>query len=199
MDRDQGRRPNRREEILAAALRLFSEHGVQAVSTRQIAAEVGISQPSLYAHFATRNDLIGEVCARAMQQLTARLSAIALEAPTGSRLEAGARAYIQFALERPDAYRVAFMLEDTAVELDDGGPGDALAAGLEAFGLHHRLVVEDLGPGRSDEEITIVSQSLWASLHGLASLLIARPMFPWADQRRLIDHHIATALAAARL
>lgn len=201
MDGDQGRRPGRREEILAAALRLFSEHGVEAVTTRQIAAEVGISQPSLYAHFATKQDLLGEVCARAFQQLSARLSAIS-EGPAdasggGSRLEAGARAYIQFALERPDAYRVAFMLQDPAparASQDHMG----LAAGLQAFALHHQIVVEELGEGRSPEEITIISQSLWASLHGLASLLIARPTFPWADQTRLIDHHVLSVVGASR-
>lgn len=192
-----GRTSSRKEAILAAALRLFSEHGVEAVSTRQIAAAVGISQPSLYAHFATKHDLVAEVCARAFRQLAARLESISSDLGGRSRLEISARAYIDFALEQPDAYRVAFMLEEPGRDRALQNPGPVMSAGLETFGHHHRIVVDELGPGRSEQEIMIVSQSLWASLHGLASLLIARPTFPWADRDRLIDHHVRAAIEAA--
>ena len=39
----KGQGAERREEILAAALKLFTEFGLYAVSTRQIAQAVGIS------------------------------------------------------------------------------------------------------------------------------------------------------------
>lgn len=194
----EGRPPGRRDLILEAALRLFGEHGVEAVSTRQIAAAVGISQPSLYAHFATKHDLVAEVCARAFRQLAARLHAISSELRGRPRLEAAARAYIDFALEQPNAYRVAFMMEEPPRTPAADGPGLVIAAGLETFALHHAIVVEELGADRSDADIAIVSQSLWASLHGLASLLIARPSFPWADRERLIGHHVDAAIRAAR-
>ena len=44
----------RREEILRAARELFLEHGVEGVSTRQIAARVGISQTALYVYLRAR-------------------------------------------------------------------------------------------------------------------------------------------------
>ena len=49
----KGAGPERREEILAAALRLFGQYGLYGVSTRQIAQAVGVSQPTLYAYFAS--------------------------------------------------------------------------------------------------------------------------------------------------
>ncbi|MCA6289859.1 MAG: TetR family transcriptional regulator, partial [Phenylobacterium sp.] len=65
-----------RDEILDAALRLFSEHGVMGVSTRQIAGRVGISQPALYAHFRNRDDLLAELCERAFSELEQRLNTL---------------------------------------------------------------------------------------------------------------------------
>jgi AcrR family transcriptional regulator len=41
--------------ILQAAHRPFMEQGYRAVSTRQIAAACGITQPALYRHFATQS------------------------------------------------------------------------------------------------------------------------------------------------
>ena len=63
----------RREQILDQALALISEQGVHAVSTRKIAAAVGITQPSLYAFFPTRQALVAEVSRRAFSALSARM------------------------------------------------------------------------------------------------------------------------------
>lgn len=35
------------------------------------------------------------------------------------------------------------------------------------------------------------AQVLWAGLHGLVALLIARPEFPWVDREKLIATHVA--------
>lgn len=48
---------DRRAGIVAAAIRLFSERGFRGVTTRELAAEVGVSEPVLYQHFATKRDL----------------------------------------------------------------------------------------------------------------------------------------------
>src|SRR5690349_3359337 len=60
---DQRRAANEaeREEtaklILQAARQLFMAHGYRAVSTRQVAEAVGLTQPALYHHFATKEEL----------------------------------------------------------------------------------------------------------------------------------------------
>ena len=50
-----------KERIKREAMRLFVEHGVDAVSMRDIADAVGMKAPSLYAHFRSREDLIGDL------------------------------------------------------------------------------------------------------------------------------------------
>lgn len=52
---------SRRDGIKAAATRLFEERGVEAVSVREIAAACGMAPPNLYAHFAGKAALAGEI------------------------------------------------------------------------------------------------------------------------------------------
>lgn len=49
---------SRREALLAAAIRLFGEHGYPAVGLGDIGAAAGIAGPSVYRHFATKTDLL---------------------------------------------------------------------------------------------------------------------------------------------
>jgi AcrR family transcriptional regulator len=178
----------RREEILAAALRLFAQQGMASVTTRAIARAVGISQPSLYAHFASAGEIGDELCRRGFEGLQARFAAVlrAGGAP-GERLRALGRAYVDFALDQPDLYRIAFMLEDP----NCAKPGEidaAMSAGLNAFGGLRALIAELRGA--DDGETDALAQSVWASVHGLVALLLARPGFPWVAREALIGLHL---------
>lgn len=178
---------SRREEILDHAQRLFAAHGVHSVSTRQIADAVGISQPSLYAHFPSKADIMEEVSARAFERV--RLAGSTAEHAAGDPVEAMIRAYVEFGLAEPDAYRIAFMIEglyDAAgdVKLEAGKKG----AANQAFDALRSVVADRLGPANSD--VDVAAQSLWASMHGLVALLLARGGFPWVERSRLIDWHV---------
>ncbi|RKT11794.1 TetR family transcriptional regulator [Streptomyces sp. 1114.5] len=50
-----------RERIVAAALRLIDDEGLDALSTRRLAGELSVSGPSLYNHFATKDELLDAV------------------------------------------------------------------------------------------------------------------------------------------
>lgn len=47
-----------RERIVTTALALIDSEGLQAVSTRRLAAELGVSGPSLYNHFKTKDEIL---------------------------------------------------------------------------------------------------------------------------------------------
>jgi AcrR family transcriptional regulator len=187
----------RREEILAAALKLFGEHGMQAVTTRQIAAAVGISQPSLYAFFPNKQALEAEVCTRAFEELTSQITAgLAALKRGGSDICKLGRIYVDFGLAHPDAYRLAFMVEKPdLVPAVSGGDDPVLSAGLKAFYLLREAVRLTVGKDLPPQELELLAQSLWAALHGLVSLLLARPNFPWRKRNRLIEFHINRVFA----
>lgn len=189
----KGRGGERREEILEHAQRLFAAHGVHSVSTRQIAEAVGISQPTLYAYFPRKADIMEEVSARAFQKVS-EMSARVRQEDGGDPLEASIRAYIDFGLAHPEAYRIAFMIEG----LDDPclTPDDYRAksqAATRAFDGLRSVVADRLG--HAHPEVEVASQSLWAAMHGLVSLLLARSGFPWVHRERLIDRHVCALLA----
>ena len=192
----RARGSQRRDQILDVALRLFAQKGMAHVTTRQIAQAVGISQPSLYAHFRNADEIGAELCARAFETLTARMAQCA-HAPLEphARLAQMGRAYIEFGLDNPDMYRVAFMLEDmkpceAELTIIDGEPSDpVLAAGLRCFSVMHEVVASILPD--DPEQALLTAQLVWAHVHGLVSLLIARPEFPWGQREALIDAHVA--------
>src|SRR5579859_2732657 len=75
----------RADLIRAAARRHFAEHGFDAASMREIAADAGITIATLYFHCATKEQLLFDVLERAMDRLSAALSAALTSAgPTWS-------------------------------------------------------------------------------------------------------------------
>ncbi len=190
----KGHGAERREEILDAALALFSEQGVHAVSTRQIAAKAGISQPALYAYFATKDDMAAELCVRAFAILIERMRAERVRgALTVGNFERSLRVYVDFGMERPNAYRVAFMIEKSQHgEFLEKAGSRPMVVGLEAFELFRDMIGEYQSAGLTVlDDTLLITQTLWAGLHGLVSLLIARPEFPWIEREALINAHIA--------
>jgi AcrR family transcriptional regulator len=57
--------PSTRERLLDAALQLFARHGYAATSVRMIAAEVGIRDSAIYAHFPSKQAIYAELFAEA--------------------------------------------------------------------------------------------------------------------------------------
>ncbi|MGW3076945.1 MULTISPECIES: TetR/AcrR family transcriptional regulator [unclassified Kitasatospora] len=93
----------RREELLAAAVRLFHQRGFDNVSTDQLGAAVGISGPSVYRHFDSKAELLAASLVRSRERLWHEVDgAIRAAAGPGAALEAGLGAYVGFALRNGD-------------------------------------------------------------------------------------------------
>lgn len=58
----------RRQAIIEAAVKLFSERGFRGVTTREIATEVGVTEPVLYQHFPSKQDLYSAIIERKIEQ-----------------------------------------------------------------------------------------------------------------------------------
>lgn len=73
------RRQMLRDEILNAAQTLMSERGYAYTSMDELATRVGISKPTLYSHFATKEDIVVAVITREMTYMLALIEADAEE------------------------------------------------------------------------------------------------------------------------
>jgi AcrR family transcriptional regulator len=98
-----------RERIKREAMRLFVEHGVDAVSMRDIADAVGMKAPSLYAHFRSREALIGDLFHAGYAEYGRHL-AEAAAAQTGFRQQLEAMIRTVCALHAQDELLFNFVL-----------------------------------------------------------------------------------------
>ena len=183
-----------REEILAAATRLLAEtDDEEAVSIRAVAEAVGVTPPSIYLHFADKTELIFAVCEEQFRQLDAEMTAA--EAGVDDPVEALRRrgqAYVRFGLRNAEAYRVLFMYKDHVPE----GVDDQYLYRSETFNHLVESVQRclDAGAFRPGDPLQI-SIGLWVMVHGITSLLITVPTFPWPTEPgelvdRLITDHL---------
>jgi AcrR family transcriptional regulator len=100
------RRKNRREEIVAATVRLVAKQGVTATPIRQIASEAGVTEGALYRHFENKDDL----CQQAYQQIVADMAVEKeriLKSPEVS-LASRLHGWIRLSFEYFDKYPEAF-------------------------------------------------------------------------------------------
>jgi AcrR family transcriptional regulator len=84
----------RREQIVAVALRHFAVGGLHGTSTEDIAAETGLSQPYLFRLFRTKRELFLACADRACRHVGDVFRRVAAEVPPEQRLERMGRAYV---------------------------------------------------------------------------------------------------------
>ena len=194
-----------RQEILDAARELFVTEGYGSVSLRKIAVKVGCTPMAIYCHFEDKADILDSICEEtfaAFAVIGDRLDREGL-APR-ERLQAGLRNYIEFGLAHPHHYQLTFMNPPRDPETQ----GRREQIGRRAFERlrnqvaacleDRRLRSGDVGDIDDNDDIEVASQLIWAAVHGLVSLLIARPEFPWAARERLIDAAVENATERLR-
>jgi AcrR family transcriptional regulator len=159
--------------LIAAGVDLLSKQGVAALSLRKVAQHAGVSHAAPYAHFADKQALIAAISTEGYRHLYAAISAAAErhEGEPARQLVEGAWAYLQFALDDTDHFRVAM---SGIVEKEDDYPA-FVEMSQKSFSLLLRIVglCQERGilrPGPTE----LVAVSLWSLVHGLVSLLLEK-------------------------
>ncbi|MFN7020812.1 MAG: TetR/AcrR family transcriptional regulator [Phycisphaerales bacterium] len=189
-----------RQRILGAARELFVRHGCDAVSLRKIAESIGYTAPALYTHFRDKSELMSELCRQDFAALAGDFVKLAKVADPVERIYRLGLAYIRFAREHPNHYRLMFMTPHLA-EIAPPTEADIQAMSdpdQDAYAFLHKSVREAMAEGRflpdhTDSEL--LAQTLWAGVHGVASLEITHGDCPWARWRSL-DRRSRTMCAA---
>ncbi len=176
------RRMRVRGSIIAAAERVFSREGEAGLSIRRLAEEIDYSPSAIYKYFGSKEELIDELKEAFFERLLSRVDRTQLETmPFEARSLACLSTYIDVATERPHHYAAAF----SSVPGDQSANAKPIMTWADfcatrkgqAFDILLKMVAEGQASGHFDPDLDRVSaaRSVWASLHGLAQLLIHLP------------------------
>jgi AcrR family transcriptional regulator len=191
--RQPARKPNRRGEgsklradILAAAAALLEETGSeQSVTLREIARRVGIAAPSIYEHFPGREAIVYAVIDDVFSQFRAAIQrAQDGQSDPPGRLRAGCAAYLRFASQHPGQYRVLFGRRQHL----GGRPPGRTATWDQAFNLLVAAVRDCASAGQAaTDDPRGDAITIWAALHGYATLRASLPTFGWPARQAALD------------
>jgi AcrR family transcriptional regulator len=93
----------RREEIADAAAALFAQHGFDAVGVDDIGAAVGMAGPSIYNHFASKQELLFSSLGRGYAMLQGSLAdALETDAPAEQVLRRVSDSYVELTHDHSD-------------------------------------------------------------------------------------------------
>ena len=176
----------RRAEILEAAERIFIAEGYEGATIRKIADEVGVSSTALYMHFRDKDQILLEICTQVIEQLLSINSEISAQ-PVDSvvRVRMMLEAYVRFALENPNAYRLVFCSSPASASVQKQAA--TMEIGANCFERFVGVVREIAAEGRLRQgDARSAAQSLWAACHGLVALMITKPDFDWAPADELM-------------
>jgi AcrR family transcriptional regulator len=178
---------NLRTALLAQAERTVRERGVQDLSLRQLARDVGVSHGAPRRHFPDRQALLDALAEAGFARLGAELRSAVVDAGEDfqARLRATATAYIRFAT------RDAALLELMFAGKHQAQSGALQEAADRAFSILLELIEQGqadgvLEPGEPER----VGLVLFATIQGIAALITGGMIH--AEQ---LDDLVADAIA----
>ncbi len=173
-----------RERLCAAAERLFAEQGLQSVTMRQLASELGVSPMTPYRYFHDKDEILAAIRAAAFERFTDTL-----EGARAQGVSLG-EAYIAFALENPPTFKLMFDLNQPDISRYPALVG-AIARSRGLFELWLRDMTAD---GPLDGDPDRIGTMFWAAAHGAVVLELAGKLPPGAA----LDLHRATTATLTR-
>ena len=170
---------------MAAAVEGIAQHGVEKLSLRALAREVGVSPAAPYRHFQSKNALLGAIALQGLNELRIVLEKAHGEGSAYKCLLAAGLGYIEYALTHPVEFQLIF--------------GNVVGAFAQYEGLREAanatyevlldLLVDDAT--RMNRPVHEVGAMIWTAYHGLAGLLISSAANPLAGELLPRDQALA--------
>ena len=164
---------NLKESLLETALEMVDKEGLESVTLRDLTQRLGTSRSAVYRHFESKEALILGVIKRGYEQLDLLFTPIFQDTTqsVAERFEKMGRAYLDFAIAHPNLYRLLFgenfrQEREEICDYKDEKQATGVYAliGLLLEAQEERIIAQ--------ENPMIQAATVWASIHGLASLLI---------------------------
>jgi len=185
-ERREREKSETRDKILDAARELFVTEGFEGVSMRKVAEKIEYSPTAIYVYFADKQELFRELCHQDYARLAEVFQSSVMSTDPMERLKQIGAIYIDFGTRYPNHYKFMFMTPHPPHEPDEvdremmGNPEKDAYAFLK-WAVQQALDAKCFRQELTDAEL--LSQTLWASVHGVISLQIAKGCDPWVDWR----------------
>ena len=165
------------DRILLKALELFSEKGYDATSVREICEAAGVTKPTLYHFYGSKEGVYRAIVEGALARFRADMVAtLYREGSLRDRLVAMARTYVDATLGQPDLARFIMALihnpPQSGPATDFVGFYESILAEL-ARAIESAVAAGEIAPGPTDVRLLVFMGALGEAMHGY--LLIGRP------------------------
>ncbi len=160
-----------RVRLCAVAQRRFARHGTDGVSMRGLADELGCSPMTPYRYFRDTDEILAAVRAAAFDRFADALEAAVRDNESDLRAagQATGEAYVRFALDDPEAYRLMFDLSQPHQERYP----DLVRASARARQMMSAALEGLVKAGIFAGDPQVLGCVFWATMHGLVVLHLA--------------------------
>jgi AcrR family transcriptional regulator len=166
-----------RDRLIDAALELLDDgHEPASISIRGVTKRAGVSPTAFYLQFDDRQELMRALLERGFTDFRGRMreGAERGDDPRGRLMGAGS-AYIAFAREQPERYRLIFAADWGEHGIEDD-PDQSMEAAEGAFADLVELIAASLGPAEAPSpDLDTLAIGIWSGLHGYVTLCHAQP------------------------
>ena len=189
-ERREREKSETRDKILDAARELFVSEGFERVSMRKVAEKIEYSPTAIYVHFEDKQELFRELCHQDYARLAQVFQSSVMSTEPLERLRQIGAIYIDFGTHYPNHYKFMFMTTHPPHEPDEVDREMMGNPEMDAYAFLKWAVQQALDANCFREELKdaeLISQTLWAAVHGVISLQIAKGCDQWVEWRPIRD------------
>ncbi|MBA6389303.1 TetR/AcrR family transcriptional regulator [Colwellia sp. BRX10-3] len=162
-----------RKSLVSTATNMVTEAGIEGLSLRKLAERIGVSRTAAYHHFTDKNDLLCAIAEQGFEQWHQRASEIFSEEELSheAKYRNFVHAYIGFATKNPSLYelmfgRVIWKANNSTQTLKE------IAYTSFNYQVEMTKLWQEQGIIIQGENTLRLAQVTWATLHGIARLVI---------------------------
>ena len=157
-----------RDHIVEVARTHIEKNGIEKLSFRGVARELGVTAPALYAYVQDKQELLEIIAAEHFALLGERFDSIEPTDDPVERIRRLSRAYVDHALDSPTLFRVMFRFPPRPTSGVDAFPPAATVFEKAAESIHEAVAAGTFATDDAD----LAALTMWASIQGVCGVLL---------------------------
>lgn len=162
-----------KEEIVAAAVQLTREKGIDAVSARSLGEKLGASSRPIFSYFKSMDE-VKEAIAESATEIYNGYIETEIKSGRYSSYKANCMAYIRFAKEEKELFKMLFLTDTSSEDVSD----DSDENEIEEVKPLVKILQKQLNFSRESAELFF--SETWVTVHGIAAMLATNDL-DWTD------------------